>query len=154
MTRANDNRGLPPDGREEGAPAGLPRGHRRPSWFSWFGLLSVYVVGGVLAHALRPWLSDLTIYTYAAAEVGGLVFIARYARTEWRTHPWGRHVMAFMVCLEVLFTLALSRRIFGAWPGLAEVGFLASATFAAIVWWRAWLQFAGERQIRRRDTAD
>lgn len=151
MVRANDNRGLAPDGREGDVPPVLPRGHRRPSWVPWALLLGAYAVGGVLAHLLEPWLSDLTMWTYATAEVGGALFIAQYVRTEWRTHPWGRHVMAFMVCLEVLFTLALSRRVFGNWPGLEEVAFLASATFAAIVWWRAWLQFAGERMARRFD---
>lgn len=128
---------------------GLPRSHRRPPWVFWTVLATAYVIGGTLAHLLPPaWLTDLTLYSYVVAEVGGLAFIWRYARTDWRSHPWGRHVMAFMVCLEVLFTLALSRRIFGQWPGLPEVGFLASATFAAIIWWRFFLQRSGDRRIR------
>lgn len=128
---------------------GLPRSHRRPPWVFWTALTAVYAVGGTLAHLLPPArLADLTLYSYAVAEVGGLAFIWRYARTDWRSHPWGRHVMAFMVCLEVLFTLALSRRIFGQWPGLTETLFLASVTFAVIIWWRFFLQRGGDRRIR------
>lgn len=128
---------------------GLPRRHRQPSWVFWAVLAVLYAAGGVVAHALPPvWLTDLTMWSYAVAEVGGLAFILRYRRTDWHSHPWGRHVMAFMVCLEVLFTLALSRRILGQWPGLAETGLLASVTFAGIIWWRYWLQAGGDRRIR------
>lgn len=128
---------------------GLPRSHRRPPWVFWTAMAALYAVGGMVAFLLPPaWIVDLTLYSYAVAEAGGLAFILRYLRTDWRTHPWGRHVMAFMVCLEVLFTLALSRRIFGQWPGLPEVGLLASATFAAIIWWRFLLQRGGDHRIR------
>jgi hypothetical protein len=85
------------------------------------------------------------LLAYAVAEIGGFAFIIRYARTDWRDHPWGRHVMSFMVCMQIIFTLALSRRIFGDWPGLVEALFLASVTFAAIVWWRYRLLIAGDR---------
>lgn len=116
-------------------------------WVSWAALLAAYAVGGAVAYALPPArLTEFTLYAYAAAEVGGAAFIVRYLRTDWRAHPWGRHVMAFMVCLEFLFTLALSRRVFGQWPGLAEVGLLASVTFAGIIWWRFHLQGVGARR--------
>lgn len=125
--------------------------NRWPSWTSWAALLVAYVVGGVVAHLLpRAYLMDLTLATYAVAEVGALAFIVRYLRTDWREHPWGRHVMAFMVCLQALFLLTLSRRIFGVWPGLVEVGFLASVTFAGIIWWRFHLQGIGARRNDRR----
>lgn len=157
MGAGNHSRDLPPGGRTgwddlRTAGLGLPRaGRRRPPWLFWVVLAVLYAVGGVLAYALRPWLADLTMYSYAVAEVGGFAFLLRYVRTDWRAHPWGRHVMAFMVCLEVLFTLALSRRVFGVWPGLPEIGFLASVTFAAIIWWRYRLQATGDRRLRAVD---
>lgn len=98
---------------------------------------ALYVAAGLVAHLAGPqYLSDLTLLSYAVAEVGGAAFIVRYLRTDWASHPWGRHVMAFMVCMEIIFTLSLSRRVFGDWPGLPETLFLASLTFAGIVWWR------------------
>lgn len=98
---------------------------------------AVYAVAGLLAHFASPqYLSDLTLLCYAVAEIGGAAFIVRYLRTDWASHPWGRHVMAFMVCMEIIFTLSLSRRVFGTWPGLPEILFLSSLTFAGIVWWR------------------
>lgn len=107
-------------------------------------LAALYVVGGVFAHLAGPErLADLTLFAYAVAEVGGAAFLIRYVRTDWRSHPWGRHVMAFMVCMEVIFTLSLSRRIFGDWFGLVEALFLASVTFAGIVWWRYHLLVRG-----------
>lgn len=109
---------------------------------------AVYVAGGVFAHLVGPhYLDDLTLLAYAIAEVGGAAFLIRYYPTDWRSHPWGRHVMAFMVCMEVIFTLSLSRRLFGEWPGQIEALFLASVTFAAIVWWRYRL-LAGGRTTR------
>lgn len=111
-----------------------------------------YVVLGVFAHLLGPaHLTDAILLSYVIAEVGGAAFLIRYVRTDWRAHPWGRHVMAFMVCMEVLFTLTLSRRLFGAWPGLAETGFLASVTFACIVWWRYRLLVGGRSAPGRPD---
>jgi hypothetical protein len=105
---------------------------------------AVYAAGGAFAHLIGPaYLDDLTLLAYAIAEVGGAAFILRYLRTDWRSHPWGRHVMAFMVCMEVIFTLSLSRRLFGDWFGLVEALFLASVTFAGIVWWRYWLLVHG-----------
>lgn len=101
----------------------------------WLATLSA--VAWVAAFLLpRQAIDDLTLICYAVADVGGLAFIVRYRNTEWRSHSWGRHVMAFMVCLEVLFTLALSRRLFGDWPGLHETLLVAAGTFAGIVWWR------------------
>lgn len=108
--------------------------------------LAAVVVSLVVAHLLRPWAIGLSLTAYAVADVGGLAFLARYARTDWRAHPWGRHVMAFMLCLELLFTLALSRRVFGDWPGLLEISVVASWVFAGIVWWRYRLQVLGERR--------
>lgn len=119
---------------------------RRPAWVTWSLIAAAYVVGGVLAHLVGPqYLADMTLLAYAVAEVGGAAFLIRYVRTDWRTHPWGRHVMAFMVCMEILFTLALSRRLFGDWPGLIEALFLGSVTFAGIVWWRYRLLVDGGR---------
>lgn len=107
------------------------------TWVRVALLAAAYAAGGVFAHLVGPqYLDDLTSIAYAVAEVGGAAFLVRYVRTDWRTHPWGRHVMAFMVCMEVIFTLSLSRRLFGDWFGLAEALFLASVTFAGIVWWR------------------
>lgn len=119
----------------------------RRTWLRVVALAVVYAVGGYLAHIAGPeYLSDLTLLAYAVAEVGGLAFILRYLRTDWRSHPWGRHVMSFMVCMEVIFTLSLSARIFGVWPGLRETLFLASVTFAGIVWWRYRLLINGPQQ--------
>lgn len=143
---APDGGGYPEPPRHVGA---QPR-RQRPGWMVALAMLAVYVVGGVIAHRVRAALPVATFAAYAVAEVGGLLFILRYMRTDWRQHPWGRHVMAFMVCLESLFTLALSRRVLGDWPGLEEALFLASWTFAGIVWWRWWLQRTGDRQARNR----
>jgi hypothetical protein len=119
---------------------------RRSRLWKWLALLAAYTVGGVFAHLIDArYLSDLTLLAYAVAEVGGAAFLIRYVRTDWRTHPWGRHVMAFMVCMEVIFTLALSRRVFGDWPGLVEALFLGAVTFAGIVWWRYRLLLHGGR---------
>jgi hypothetical protein len=119
------------------------RGRR---WLKPALLVAAYAVGGVFAHFVGPeHLADLTLLAYAVAEIGGAAFIVRYVRTDWRSHPWGRHVMAFMVCMEWLFTLTLSARVFGIWPGLREVGFLASGTLAWIVWWRYRLLTLGGR---------
>lgn len=141
MSDMNDLR-TPPDG-------GAAHRRPRPTWRRDLRVVAVaaplLVVSLVVAHLLRPWLQVLTFATYAIADVGGLAFLSRYVRTDWRNHPWGRHVMAFMVCLEVLFTLAVSRRLFGDWPGLAETAFVASGTFAGIVWWRYRLQVLGDR---------
>jgi hypothetical protein len=126
------------------------RSHRRPGWLPWVAGAAAYGVGGVAAHLLKPWLPELTLSAYAVAFVGGLAFILRYMQTDWRAHPWGRHVMAFMVCMELVFALAVSRRIFGDWLGLEESLFLASCTFAGIVWWRERLQARGDRQARQR----
>lgn len=110
-------------------------------------VVAAYIVAGVLAHYTHPaYLTDMTLLAYAVAEVGGAAFIIRYLRTDWRSHPWGRHVMAFMVCMEVIFTLSLSRRIFGDWAGLPEILFLASVTFAGIVWWRYRLLVQGSHR--------
>jgi len=137
-------------------PAVLPRGHRASSRGRDLRLAAVAavlaVVGLAVAHLLHPWLEAITLAAYVAADVGGLAFLARYVRTDWRAHPWGRHVMAFMVCLELLFTLALSRRVFGAWPGLEETLCLCSVLLAGIVWWRYRLQVLGERQANRTET--
>lgn len=127
----------------------FPRRHRRSGWLLPLVLLAAYAAGLLVAHLLKPHLVELTLYAYAAADAGGVAFLLRYVRTDWRAHPWGRHVMAFMLCLELLFTLALSRRIFGEWPGLEEALFLASGTLAGIVWWRYRLQAAGDARARR-----
>jgi hypothetical protein len=121
---------------------------RRDLWVV-AAVTALAAAGLVVGHLLRPWLSTITIASYGVADVGGLMFLLRYVRTDWRNHPWGRHVMAFMVCLEILFTLALSRRVFGDWPGLPETGFVASWAFAGIVWWRYRLQVRGEHRARR-----
>ena len=72
------------------------RGTSRP-W--WAAAVLAYVTAGVAAHFVPvKLLGDLTVAAYVVAEVGGLSFIVRYARTDWRAHPWGRHVMTFMVC--------------------------------------------------------
>ncbi len=116
---------------------------------------ALYVAAGFLAHLLSPdYLSDLTLLSYAVAEVGGAAFIWRYLRTEWRSHPWGRHVMAFMVCMEIIFTLSLTRRLFGDWPGLPEALLLSSITFAGIVWWRYRLLVHGSAPQARRPERD
>lgn len=120
---------------------------RRPAWLKWALIVAAYLVGGAVAHLIGPrYLDDLTLLSYAVAEVGGFAFLIRYIRTDWRTHPWGRHVMAFMVCMQVIFTIALSRRVFGDWPVLQETLFLASVTFAGIVWWRLKLLIDGQRR--------
>ena len=109
----------------------------RHRWLKPALVSAAYVGAGLVAHLAGPkYLSDLTLLAYAIAEVGGAAFLIRYWPTDWRTHPWGRHVMAFMVCMEIIFTLSLSRRLLGDWPGLNEALFLASVTFAGIVWWR------------------
>lgn len=110
-------------------------------------VVAAYAVLGAFAHLAGPErLADLTLLAYAIAEVGGAAFLIRYWPTDWRTHPWGRHVMAFMVCMEIIFTLSLSRRLFGDWPGQLEALFLASVTFAGIVWWRYKLLITGQRR--------
>jgi hypothetical protein len=115
-------------------------------WVKPLLFVLAYAVAGGVAHLISArYLEDLTLLSYALAEMGGAAFLIRYVRTDWRTHPWGRHVMAFMVCMEILFTLALSRRIFGYWPGLVEALFLSSASFAAIIWWRYHLLAQGGR---------
>lgn len=120
------------------------RTHR---WLKPLLLVLAYITGGVLAHLAGPQqLADLTLLAYAIAEVGGAAFLIRYWPTDWRTHPWGRHVMTFMVCMEIIFTLSLSRRLFGDWVGLPEALFLASVTFAGIVWWRFKLLIDGQRR--------
>jgi hypothetical protein len=81
-------------------------------------------------------MEDLTLLAYVVAWVGGLAFMVSYLRTDWWHHPWGRHVMAFMAILEVIFTLALTRRIFGEYPGREVAVFVASWLFAGVVWWR------------------
>lgn len=122
---------------------------RHRGWLRVAGAVVAYAVGGVLASLIGvEYLDDLTLLAYAVAEVGGAAFLIRYWPTDWRTHPWGRHVMAFMVCMEVIFTLSLSRRLFGDWPGLQEALFLASVTFAGIVWWRYRLLAGGPRPPR------
>ncbi len=150
-----DRQGL---GRVESAPPRpapvYPRLHRRPEWRTWALWGVLYAAGGAVAHFAQPILPELTLAAYAVAFVGGLVFILRYVRTDWRSHPWGRHVMAFMICMEVIFALAVSRRALGEWPGVEEVLFLASSTFAGIVWWRERLQAAGDRRARRREHLD
>lgn len=119
---------------------------RVPVWLWVVIVAAAYAAAGLLAHLADPLLlSDLTLLSYAIAEIGGGAFLIRYSRTDWRSHPWGRHVMAFMVCIEVIFTLSLSARMFGRWPGLAEAFFLASVTFAGIVWWRYKLLADGQR---------
>lgn len=113
------------------------RRHRARRRWPWIAAVVVaYIAAGAVAHLFQSRLNDLTLIAYAAAEIGGAAFIWRYLRTDWLAHPWGRHVMAFMVCMEIIFTLSLSRRLFGSWPGLDETLFLASVTFAGIVWWR------------------
>lgn len=112
-------------------------GHRPRTWGRILAVVAVYIIGGVFVHLIAPeYLADLTLLAYVVAEFGGAAFLVSYWRTDWRAHPWGRHVMAFMLCLESLFTLSLSARVFGIWPGLRETLFLASATLAWIVWWR------------------
>jgi hypothetical protein len=120
---------------------------RRPRrWVKPLLLAVAYLVGGIFAHLVGPeYIRDLTLLAYVVAEVGGAAFLIRYWPTDWRTHPWGRHVMAFMICMEVIFTLSLSRRLLGDWPGLPEALFLASLTFAGIVWWRYQLLVTGQR---------
>lgn len=127
----------------------VPRGHRRWSWLPWAATAAGYAVATVLTHCLHPWLPEMTLATYGVADVGGLAFILRYIHTDWRAHAWGRHVMAFMVCLEIIFTLAVSRRLFGDWLGLEETLFLSSLTFAGIVWWRYALQAQGDRRAQQ-----
>lgn len=91
-------------------------------------------------------MSDLILLAYAVAFVGGLAFIWRYRRTEWRIHPWGRHVMAMVVVLEGLSALSVSVRFFGRWPGVQIVFLVFSWAYAATMWWRFVLQVRGERQ--------
>jgi hypothetical protein len=123
--------------------ANRPRHH----WLKPLLIAAAYLAGGVLAHLAGPeCLRDLTVVAYVVAEVGGAAFLIRYWPTDWRTHPWGRHVMAFMICMEVIFTLTLSRRLLGDWPGQPEALFLASVTFAGIVWWRYRLLMTGRRR--------
>lgn len=122
-------------------------GGRRHRTLRVVAIIVVYAIVGVVAHLAGPqYLSDLTLVSYAVAEVGGLAFLVRYWPTDWRTHPWGRHVMAFMVCMEVIFTISLVRRMFGDLPVLPELLFLASFTFAGIVWWRFKLLIDGQRR--------
>lgn len=127
------------------------RTHRRHrTWPRVVAVVVAYAVTGVAVHYIAPaYLRDLTLLAYAVAEIGGAAFLVRYARTDWRAHPWGRHVMAFMLCMELLFTLTLSARIFGVWTGLREVLFLASVTLAWIVWWRYHLLMRGLHSTNR-----
>lgn len=133
----------------ENSPSARHRARGR-TWPRALLILAAYAAAGAFAHFAAPQhLSDLTLLAYAVAEVGGAAFLIRYWPTDWREHPWGRHVMAFMMCMEVIFTLSLSRRLFGDWPGLPEALFLASLTFAGIVWWRLKLLLDGQRRDPR-----
>jgi len=128
---------------------------RRPLWVTWVVLALLYSLGGLAAYLLRDYLDDLTLWSYVVADVGGLAFLLRYIRTDWRAHAWGRHVMAFMICLELLFTIAGVMQVAILWPGLREVGFHSSATLAGIVWWRYRLQVTGGRRAASRpDSVD
>ncbi len=96
-------------------------------------------------------LEDFTLLAYLFAFVGGLFFLVTYARTDWRHHAWGRHVMAFMVIMEIVFVLGATRRIFGEYPGREVALFVASWLFAGVVWWRYFLIRKGRRRRPRVD---
>lgn len=108
----------------------------------------ISLIAHLSAPAVEPLhftLPDLTLLAYVVAFIGGVAFILAYLRTDWRHHPWGRHVMAFMVTMETVCALSVTRRLFGEYPGRELALFVTSWMFAGIVWWRYVLLRRGQR---------
>lgn len=96
------------------------------------------------------WLVDAIVVAYFVMVVAGLAFTAMYVRTAWRHHPWGRHVMAFMVVFDLSILEALTRWWFGNYPGYWYVILVESWAFAAVMAQRAWVQWRMTRQEEKR----
>jgi hypothetical protein len=85
---------------------------------------------------------------YVGASLFGLVFFAQYVRTPWHKHPWGRHVMAFTVVVELILLLSLARRFLGDYPGRAVILAAMAWLFCVVMAQRAWVQWRGSHPAR------
>lgn len=98
--------------------------------------------------------ADATLVAYAGCFIAGAVFLVAFLQTAWRSHPWGRNVVAVMAMLEVQEGLIFARRLFWDWPGRQVIVALVAWLFFATVTWRAVIQIRGmvaQRKARRRD---
>jgi hypothetical protein len=87
---------------------------------------------------------------YVLAWVAGVVFLAIFLRTQWFRHAWGRHVLAFMLVLEVRLGEPLAVWWIGhPYPGRRYVLAVLGWAFAAVMVQRAWVQWSLTRQARK-----
>lgn len=88
----------------------------------------------------------------ATALAACITFVTVYATTApWRSTEWGRHMMAFAVCLGLLLGLGLAYRIFGDYPGRQVLLAVVFATFTVLLWQRVYLVIRAQRPPRRTD---
>jgi ABC-type transport system involved in multi-copper enzyme maturation permease subunit len=117
-----------------------------------------WVLGGLIALVLMMITMDpraVSLLFIAGSFAASLVFVIRYSRTQWRTLPEGRNIMALTSVLCGAFALVLLRRIVGndghpAWAYVWEA--LFGVLFGVLVW-RVLLLFRAQRRKREAKAA-
>jgi hypothetical protein len=98
-------------------------------------------------------LETVTACIWVIAFLGGASFLVCYARFDWRSHPWGRNVMAFIAMIELILGLSLARWFFGDYPGRRIILALAATAYAVVIWHRFSLLIRRPKRTRPEATS-
>jgi len=94
--------------------------------------------------------ADATDVLVIAGFIGATAFVVRYLRTRWFASSVGRHEMAFMFALALILSLAAATTIWGEFWNRSVLRLITYVLINAIIWWRLFLLFEGQRVVRRR----
>jgi hypothetical protein len=82
------------------------------------------------------------------AWLGSLLFVARYSRVRWRDSPEGINVMAFMLVIAAVLSLAVLAIWWPDMPGRPTLRVLSWAGIFGVVWHRNYVFDRRHRSLR------
>lgn len=89
--------------------------------------------------------TSVLIFTAALAAI---VFVVRYARTQWNRGSLGRSTMALWLAFSLILGLAVSHEIWGDWLGRDVARLVTYALINIVLWSQVYQLFAGQRAAR------
>jgi hypothetical protein len=99
-----------------------------------------------------PFPQMLSSLAIIATALGALVFVTSYAwltRGNWKHSLMGLHVMAFMIVILTVSSLAVATLFFGTeWPYRDYIRAGAWGMVAGVIWWRVVLLFRAQHRHR------